>query len=483
MIEKSLKTLFLIEICEGFAFYGIGAILTLFMVQFLNLNLSFALLIYGVYSGLVYISTLLGGHLCDKYIGSRSLINVGSITMMAGLLLLSYGASLNHPLTPLHSSFLFNAPEILLIISLICVIIGAGFLRVSISSIVSALYQKDENELESNFTFLNMALNIGAVSASLILGLTIGEGNPLLYKYGFLILASSLIIGIIIYNLFRNKYLINENGEKVGTKPLIKTITKFNEAKDKINETTDKIKESTNKIKENTDKIKLTKIEKNHIKFILIIEVISLIFFIGFEVLDSTLMFFAKDYVLSSITYLPFKVTPEMIKFIEPLGVIIFSPIIIGYFASKKEDYNLVSKIIMGIIVLLISYIIFFVLAIMADNGVTNISILFIIIMELIRSLSEILVLPIILSIVSKYAPKQYLSRLMGLFYCFLAGAYTLSGFMASFFPDKNNMIIPKLFGIIPVANFKTFSLIFIVMYLVLLLVTFVSKNKIKSLI
>lgn len=476
MIEKSLKTLFLIEICEGFAFYGIGAILTLFMVQFLNLNLSFALLIYGVYSGLVYISTLLGGHLCDKYIGSRSLINVGSVTMMAGLLLLSYGASLNHPLTPLHSSFLFNTPEILLIISLICVIIGAGFLRVSISSIVSALYQKDENELESNFTFLNMALNIGAVLASLILGLTIGEGNPLLYKYGFLILASSLIIGIIIYNLFRNKYLINENGEKVGTKPLIKTINKFNEAKDKINETTDKIKENTNKIK-------LTKIEKNHIKFILIIEVISLIFFIGFEVLDSTLMFFAKDYVLSSINYLPFKVTPEMIKFMEPLGVIIFSPIIISYFASKKEDYNLVSKIIMGIIVLLISYIIFFVLAIMADNGVTNISIIFIIIMEFIRSISEILVLPIILSIVSKYAPKQYLSRLMGLFYCFLAGAYTLSGFMASFFPDKNNIIIPKLFGIIPVANFKTFSLIFIIMYLVLLFITFVSKNKIKSLI
>lgn len=476
MIEKSLKTLFLIEICEGFAFYGIGAILTLFMVQFLNLNLSFALLIYGVYSGLVYISTLLGGHLCDKYIGSRSLINVGSITMMAGLLLLSYGASLNHPISPLHSSFLFNTPEIILIISLICVIIGAGFLRVSISSIVSALYQKDENELESNFTFLNMALNIGAVSASLILGLTIGEGNPLLYKYGFLILASSLIIGIIIYNLFRNKYLINENGEKVGTKPLIKTMNKFNEAKDKINET-------TYKIKENTDKIKLTKIEKNHIKFILIIEVISLIFFIGFEVLDSTLMFFAKDYVLSSINYLPFKVTPEMIKFIEPLGVIIFSPIIISYFASKKEDYNLVSKIIMGIIVLLISYIIFFVLAIMADNEVTNISIAFIIIMELIRSISEILVLPIILSIVSKYAPKQYLSRLMGLFYCFLAGAYTLSGFMASFFPDKNNIIIPKLFGIIPVADFKTFSLIFIVMYLILIISVFISKNKIKSLI
>lgn len=470
-IERSLSTLFLIEICEGFAFYGIGAILTLFMVQFLNLNLSFALLIYGVYSGLVYISTLLGGHLCDKYIGSRLLINIGSITMTIGLLLLSYGASLNHPLSPLHSSFLFNIPEIMLIISLICIIIGAGFLRVSISSMVSELYQKDENELESNFTLLNMALNIGAVSASLILGLTIGEGNLLLYKYGFLILAGSLIIGIIIYNLFRNKYLINENNEKVGIKP---SITR------KINETKENIKDKTNETK---DKIKLTNIEKNHIKFIIIIEIISLIFFIGFEVLDSTLMFFAKDYVLSSITYLPFKATPEMIKFIEPLGVIIFSPIIISYFARKKDETNLISKIIIGIIVLLISYIIFFILSIMADNGVTNISIVFIILMELIRSISEILVLPIILSIVSKYAPKQYLSRLMGLFYCFLAGAYTLSGYMASFFPDKTNLIIPKLIGIIPVANFKTFSLIFIIMYLVLLIVTFVSKNKIKSLI
>lgn len=67
-----------------------------------------------------------------------------------------------------------------------------------------------------------MALNIGAVSSAIILVLTIGEGNLSLYKYGFLILAVSLFIGLIIYNLFRNKNLVNLKGEIVGIKPSIK---------------------------------------------------------------------------------------------------------------------------------------------------------------------------------------------------------------------------------------------------------------------
>ncbi|MCQ2964716.1 MAG: MFS transporter [archaeon] len=454
--NKSLYTLFLMEICEGFSFYGIGAILTLFMVQFLNLNLSFALLIYGVYSGLVYITTLIGGHLCDNYIGSRKIINIGSIIMTLGLFLLSYDASLTQPLTPLHSSFLFNYPEIILIFSLMFTIIGAGFLRIGIASIVPEIYEL-KDKIESNFTLLNMALNIGMISASLILGIIVGETLNL-YKYGFFILGISLVILIVIYNLFRNKYLVNLKGEIVGLKPIINKIPK------KINEN-----------------IKLSKIEKNHIKLIIIIQIIALIFFIGFEVIDSTLMFFAKDYVIKSVTV--FNITPEMIKFIEPLGVIIFSPIILTYFNRKKDENNsLILKIILGICALLITYIIFFSLAIMADGGIKNINIIFIIIMELIRSTAEILVLPIILSLISEFAPKKYLSRLMGLFYCCLAGSYTLSGVMAGFYPDKNSGIIHYLFGIIPVTDFKTFSLIFIIMYIILLILILISKNKIKKL-
>ncbi len=81
------------------------------------------------------------------------------------------------------------------------------------------------------------------IMSSLILGIVVGEGNTHLYKYGFLILGSGLIILIIIYNLFRNKYLINLKGEIVGLKPTVTKIPK------KINEN-----------------IKLSKIEKNHIK-------------------------------------------------------------------------------------------------------------------------------------------------------------------------------------------------------------------------
>ena len=117
----------------------------------------------------------------------------------------------------------------------------------------------------------------------------------------------------------------------------------------------------------------------------------------------------------------------------------------------------------------------------MADNNITNISIIFIIVMELIRSTSDVLVLPIGLSIVSKLSPTKYLSRLIGLFYCSLAGAYVVSGYMAGFYQNRES-IANKLFGLIPINDFKMFALVFIVMYLVLFIATYVSRNKLKHL-
>ncbi len=101
--------------------------------------------------------------------------------------------------------------------------------------------------------------------------------------------------------------------------------------------------------------------------------------------------------------------------------------------------------------------------------------------MELIRSTSEILILPIGLSIVSKLSPAKYLSRLLGLFYCSLAGAYVVSGYMAGFYPNAESMA-HKLFGLIQINDFKIFASVFIVMYLALFTATYISRNKIRDL-
>lgn len=478
--NHGLKLLFLMQICEGFSFYGAGAILTLFMTQFLNLSLSFAFLIYGVYCGVVYLSTLVGGYLSDKYIGSRYLLNIGIISMILGLLILSYDASLTTPFVATHSSFLYNTPEILLLISLLFIIIGEGFMRVNISSTVPQLYKSEDREVESSFTLLTMAINIGALSACMILGLTIGEGDLNLYKYGFLILAISSIVAVICYNIFRNKYLVKPNGEKIGLKPIVKDIKEHDEKECISIENNTQTEHDKNESNEN-NRIILTKQEKNNIKIILISLGMSLIFFTGFEVMDSTLMFFAKDHIVNTIPFIPFKISPEMIKFIEPFGVIVFTPMIINYFSKRQDKFDsLISKMILGIFTLLLVYIIFFIPCSLADAGNNNITILFIIIMEFARAISEILFLPIILSLISKLSPKQYLSRLMGMFYCSLAAAYTLSGIMAGFYPNSAETT-QYLFGIIHINNFKAFCLIFIAMYLILLIISYVLQRKIKK--
>ncbi|MCQ2973128.1 MAG: MFS transporter [archaeon] len=450
--KKGLSLLSVIGICEGFSFYGTGIIITLFMTQFLKLTLGFSLLIYGTYCGLVYITSLFGGYLGDTKLGSRYLINIGNILMLAGLLFLTGSALSYNPQVPIHSIFLFNIQEIMLILSLICIIFGEGILRVSVSSIVPLLYEDSDKTIDKSFTTINMTINVGMVIASILLGLTIGEGNPYLYKYGFLFLALSSVVALIVYNLFKNKYLINKKGELVGLKPNIKNVS--------------------SKIKE-----KLTQKEKNHIKAIIIIQIFAIIFFIGFEQIDAVLMFFVKDYMVNTIMFIPFKITPELIRFIEPFGVIIFSLLFIKY---SKNNEKLLFKMIVGISLILLVYIIFFIPCTMADLGIINIPLSFVVIIELLRSISEIMVLPIVLSIVSLLAPEKYLSRLMSLTYVALATAYIISGMLGGFFPSGS--ITPYLFGIIPIADFKSYCLIFIVMYCALLAIILASKGKIRKL-
>lgn len=456
MKYKELYVLNSIGICEGFSFYGTGMILTLFMTQFLHLSLGFSLIIYSTYCGLVYISSLLGGYLADTKIGCAYLINIGNILMLLGLIILTISALTYNPNISIHTYFMYTIPEIMLILSLICIIFGEGIMRVSVSSIIHQIYNNKNCDIDKKYTSINMAINVGMISASILLGLSIGEGNPLLYKYGFLFLSLSSLTGLLIYNLFKNKYLINKEGELIGLKPITNIETKIKN-------------------------ISLTIKEKNHIKAIIIIQIICLIFFIGFEQIDSVLMFFTKDYVVNSIAFIPFTITPELIKFIEPLGVILFSLIYIKYSKNNNIIINLISKIIIGVFLLLLCYCIFYIPCILADLKIMNIPMSFIIIMELIRSITEILILPIMLTIVSVLAPKKYLSRLISLTYLSLATAYIISGWLSRFFP-LSSINTPYLLGIIPIINFKSYCLIFIVMYLILLIIILLSKNKIKKL-
>src|ERR1035437_5573567 len=182
---KGLYFLFTIEMWERFNYYGMRALLTLYMVKILLFSTEKAGGIYGFYTGLVYATPLIGGYIADRYLGQRKCILIGAILIALGQFVLSV------PSLP----FFYCALGLL--------ILGNGFFKPNISSIVGQLYEKNDPRRDGGFTIFYMGINLGAFFAPLICG-TLGEKVG--YNYGFIAAGIGMIIGICIFLWGQKKY-------------------------------------------------------------------------------------------------------------------------------------------------------------------------------------------------------------------------------------------------------------------------------------
>ena len=158
---KGLWVLFGTEMWERFNFYGMRTILTLFIVNALMMSEEQSSIIYGGFLGLCYLTPMLGGFIADRFLGNRLCIMLGGLLMASGQMLLFFSASI-------FSSDLELA-RTLLYIALGVIILGNGFFKPNISSMVSNLYPKAErNKLDTAFTIFYMGINMGAFLGQLI---------------------------------------------------------------------------------------------------------------------------------------------------------------------------------------------------------------------------------------------------------------------------------------------------------------------------
>lgn len=178
-----LYVLFGAEAWERFSYYGMRAILVLFLVNQLEFKREDALALYGVYTGLVYLTPLLGGYLADRFLGARKAVVIGGCTMALGELLLAFPAML-YP-------------------ALALLILGNGFFKPNISTIVGGLYREGDPRRDGGFTIFYMGINLGAFFSPLVCG-TLGEMFG--WKYGFIAAGVGMIIGQIIFNLGDKHY-------------------------------------------------------------------------------------------------------------------------------------------------------------------------------------------------------------------------------------------------------------------------------------
>jgi proton-dependent oligopeptide transporter, POT family len=406
-----LYLLFFTELWERFSYYGMRAILVLYLTTELisgglGIKPSVAMTIYGIFTGAVYFTPLFGGYLSDRFLGRRLAITIGGTTMALGNFVL----------------FAVNN-QIGLYIGLILLIIGNGFFKPNISTLVGELYAPNDKRKDSAFTIFYMGINIGALFAPLVCGFLAEKYfatniNGVIhygFKYGFLAAAIGMIIGQFIFNLFGNRYLGDIGKQPTGAPA------------------------KQNKETESKAKTPLTKQEKQNVAVIFILTCFVIFFWAGFEQAGSSLTLYTDKFVDKSIG--GWTMPTSWFQSLNPFFIIVLAPIVSLIWTklsnSKRGDLPIPAKMGLGMILLGLGFAVLIPAVLQTGSDEQHIvekaNLLFIIFTYFLHTLGELCLSPVGLSMVSKLAPARLASVLMGVWLAGTGVAQLLAGQLAAF--------------------------------------------------
>lgn len=207
---KGLYVLFVTEMWERFSYYGMRAIFTLYMTKALLFDKALGSDIYGSYTGLVYLTPLLGGYMADRYWGNRKSIIIGGFLMAIGQFLMFASGAL-YEQTGLAATIMYSGLAFL--------IFGNGFFKPNISTMVGQLYPQGDKRVDAAFTIFYMGINLGAFLSPLICG-TLGDtGNPADFKWGFLAAGIGMLLSTLLFIWLKDHYIVTPEGEAIGAAP------------------------------------------------------------------------------------------------------------------------------------------------------------------------------------------------------------------------------------------------------------------------
>jgi len=473
---KGLWVLFGTEMWERFNFYGMRALLTLFMVNSLLIKEADAAIIYGGFLALCYLTPLLGGFISDKYIGNRNAILVGGTLMAIGQFLLFISAST--------FSANLGSAKLFMWLALFIIIFGNGFFKPNISSMVGSLYPKSEkSKLDSAFTIFYMGINIGAFLGQFICP-TLGDVKDadgvrdiFAFKWGFLAASIAMIIGTITFLILKNKYVVTPEGKPVGGLPKNNTAADFEEGETQTANFSSKamglagllfvalffvfryllVGEFGFSSVEMGQLIKgiiypfiysagialaflimssaENKVERQRIWVIYIVSFFIIFFWAAFEQAGSSLTFIADNQTDRNI--FGWNMPPSMVQIFNGLFVVLlalpFSLLWDKLRANGKEPVSPMKQAI-GLALIALSY--FIIAHNVKDLGNTGLlAIKWLMLLYFIQTMGELCLSPIGLSLVGKLAPKRFASLLYGVFFISNAAGYALAGSLGAIIP------------------------------------------------
>jgi POT family proton-dependent oligopeptide transporter len=463
---KGLWVLFGTEMWERFNFYGMRALLSLFLVNALAMQEANVAIIYGGFLGLCYLTPLLGGYIADNYLGNRACILLGGLVMGIGQLFLFWSASTFGGNVSMATNLMY--------IALGLIILGNGFFKPNISSMVGSLYPKErKNLLDSAFTIFYMGINLGALLGQFICPILGDVKNGDIrdnsaFRWGFLAAGIAMFLGCIIFYFLKDKYIVTPEGKAIGKKPSESDHSDFAEGESQKPVFTTKALSIAIVaaialfcvfyfvLEQNIvysiiysagatlagfilSDTTLNKVERDRILVIYIVAFFVIFFWAAFEQAGSSLTFIADNQTDRSI--FGWEMPPSMVQIFNGLFIIIFAaPFSYLWVQLNKRGKEPISPVkqAVGLALIALGYL---VIAFQVKDlgAVGKIGIIWLIILYLLHTFGELCLSPIGLSLVAKLSPKRFASLLMGVWFISNACAYALSGTLGALLPPTGD--------------------------------------------
>jgi POT family proton-dependent oligopeptide transporter len=383
-----LYVLFFTEMWERFSYYGMRAILVLYLVaqtQGDNAGLGWsngeALALYGWYTMLVYVASIPGGWIADKFLGQKKSVLYGGILLVAG-----------HSILAVEQMWAFYT-------GLGLIIAGVGMLKPNISTMVGGLYTQGDIRRDKGFTIFYIGINIGAFLSSLIVGY-VGEVHG--WHYGFGLAGIGMALGLIQY-LAGQKHLANV-GNYLGA----------SESKEE--------KEAMNK--------PLTKIEKDRVVVLFISFLLVIVFWGAFEQAGGLMNIYASE--KTNRMLMGWEVPASWFQSLNAMFIIFLGTSVAAYWASRKlkgKEASSLFKMILGLIIMGTGF--FFMTAAAGQYESNGSSAMYwLVLAYLFHTVGELCISPVALSYITKLAPVKYASLMMGIYFAMTGFGNKLAGLL-----------------------------------------------------
>ena len=413
---KGLGPLFFTELWERFSYYGMRAILMLYMTSTvaqggLAFDTKHAASIYGTYTMSVYLTALPGGLIADYFLGARLAVLVGGIIIAVG-----------------HFSMIFHSMTSFYL-GMVLIAVGTGLLKPNISAMVGGLYGENDPRRDSGFSIFYMGINIGAVLAPLVCGylaqsksfqqtlLNNGFDPNTSWHWGFGAAGVGMIFGLVIFLIF-GSWLSH-----VGSRTKKKTVDKVSDA---------------------AANAPLTASDWKRIAAIVIFFLFTILFWAAYEQKGASLNLFAKELVRTEVFGIGFP--SSYLQSCTPFFVIILVPVFATLWV-KLGDRQPSSpvKFTLGLLFIGAAYLLMIPACILTASG--KISPLWLVGLYFLEVCGEMCLSPVGLSTVTKLAPVKLVGIMMGVWFLASSFGSKLAGYLSGFYVSNNSMQLVKLYG------------------------------------